>query len=123
MLIIANAYRRLNLRNANYGASFERVGRAINPYLGFITGWLMVRSRVFSNAWDGLAVGILPILACVFLGWILVKSLLAAPASQLWWIGGIIAVGLVLMFSARFLLRSPFFQAQRESATPGPARS
>jgi len=42
MLIIANAYRRLNLWNANSGASFEWVGRAINPYLGFITGWLMI---------------------------------------------------------------------------------
>jgi amino acid transporter len=42
MLIIANAYRRLNLWNANCGASFEWVGRAINPYLGFITGWLMI---------------------------------------------------------------------------------
>jgi len=42
MLIIANAYRRLNLWNANCGASFEWVGRAINPYLGFLTGWLMI---------------------------------------------------------------------------------
>ena len=38
MLIIANSYRRLNLWSANCGASFEWVGRAINPYLGFITG-------------------------------------------------------------------------------------
>jgi len=42
MLIIANAYRRLNLWNANCGASFEWVGRSINPYLGFMTGWLMI---------------------------------------------------------------------------------
>src|SRR5579863_8777821 len=42
MLIIANAYRRLNAWNANAGASFEWVGRAINPYLGFLTGWLMI---------------------------------------------------------------------------------
>src|ERR1700683_4268091 len=42
MLVIANAYRRCNLWNANCGASFEWVGRAINPYLGFITGWLMI---------------------------------------------------------------------------------
>ena len=42
MLIIANAYRRLNKWNANCGASFEWVGRAINPYLGFLTGWLMI---------------------------------------------------------------------------------
>ena len=42
MLIIANAYRRLNMWSANAGASFEWVGRAINPYLGFFTGWLMI---------------------------------------------------------------------------------
>ena len=42
MLIIANAYRRLNLWKAQCGASFEWVGRSINPYLGFMTGWLMI---------------------------------------------------------------------------------
>src|SRR6266702_2242576 len=42
ILVIANAYRRLNQWNANCGASFEWVGRAINPYLGYMTGWLML---------------------------------------------------------------------------------
>jgi amino acid transporter len=42
MLIIANAYRRLNLWDANCGASFQWVGRSINPYVGFLTGWLMI---------------------------------------------------------------------------------
>ena len=42
MLIIANAYRRLNLWKPNTGASFEWVGRSINPYLGFMAGWLMI---------------------------------------------------------------------------------
>jgi amino acid transporter len=46
MFIIANAYRRLNMWNANSGASFEWVGRAINPYLGFLTGWLMVAAYI-----------------------------------------------------------------------------
>jgi amino acid transporter len=49
MLIIANAYRRLNLWNANCGASFEWVGRAINPYLGFLTGWLMLAGTLFGT--------------------------------------------------------------------------
>ena len=49
MLIIANAYRRLNLWNANAGASFEWVGRAINPYLGFLTGWLMIAGYVLGT--------------------------------------------------------------------------
>lgn len=42
MLIIANAYRRLNLWTASCGESFEWVGHAINPYLGFLVGWLMI---------------------------------------------------------------------------------
>ena len=46
MLVIANAYRRLNLWNANCGASFEWGGRAINPYLGFLTGWLMIAAHI-----------------------------------------------------------------------------
>jgi len=49
MLVIANAYRRLNLWNANCGASFEWVGRAINPYLGFITGWLMIAGTLIGT--------------------------------------------------------------------------
>ena len=48
MLVIANAYRRLNLWNANCGASFEWVGRAINPYLGFMTGWLMIAASLIA---------------------------------------------------------------------------
>jgi amino acid transporter len=49
MLIIANAYRRPNMWNANAGASFEWVGRAINPYLGFQTGWLMVAAYILGT--------------------------------------------------------------------------
>jgi amino acid transporter len=49
MLIIANAYRRLNLWNANCGASFEWVGRSINPDLGFMTGWLMIAAYVIAT--------------------------------------------------------------------------
>src|SRR6202451_588480 len=63
MLIIANAYRRLNLWSANCGASFEWVGRAINPYLGYMTGWLMLagalvgtRTPVTAGGRSGLAV-------------------------------------------------------------------
>jgi amino acid transporter len=46
MLIIANAYRRLNLWNANCGASFEWVGRSMDPNLGFFTGWLMIAAYI-----------------------------------------------------------------------------
>jgi amino acid transporter len=57
MLIIANAYRRLNLWNANCGASFEWVGRAINPYLGYMTGWLMLAGTLFGTLTPVTALG------------------------------------------------------------------
>jgi len=49
MLVIANAYRRLNLWNANCGASFEWVGPAIHPYLGFLADWLMIAAYVIAT--------------------------------------------------------------------------
>src|SRR6266550_2553596 len=57
MLIIANAYRRCNLWNANCGASFEWVGRAINPYLGFLTGWLMIAAYIIGTVAEVLLLG------------------------------------------------------------------
>src|SRR5580658_10752892 len=57
MLIIANAYRRCNMWNANCGASFEWVGRAISPYLGFLTGWLMVAAYIIGTVAEILLLG------------------------------------------------------------------
>jgi amino acid transporter len=74
------------------------------------------RRRVFSNAWDAVLVGILPLGAAGFLGWVVVRSLQNAPASERWSLVGIFAAGVIMMFVARFVLRSPFFQIPRESA-------
>jgi amino acid transporter len=57
MLIIANSYRRLNLWSANCGASFEWVGRSINPYLGFITGWFMVVGYIIGTVAEVVVLG------------------------------------------------------------------
>jgi amino acid transporter len=57
MLVIANSYRRLNLWSANCGASFGWVGRAINPYLGFITGWLMIAGYVIGTVAEVVVLG------------------------------------------------------------------
>jgi amino acid transporter len=57
MLIIANAYRRLNMWNANCGASFEWVGRAINPYLGFLTGWTMIAGYLIGTVAEVVVLG------------------------------------------------------------------
>jgi amino acid transporter len=57
MLVIANSYRRLNLWSANCGASFEWVGRSINPYLGFLTGWLMIAGYVIGTVAEVVVLG------------------------------------------------------------------
>jgi amino acid transporter len=75
------------------------------------------RRRIFSSAWDFLSLGILPLGAAGFLGWVLVKSLLAAQAAWNWSLVGIIVVGLFMMVVARVGLRSPFFRIRRESDT------
>jgi amino acid transporter len=72
------------------------------------------RERVFGSAWNLFIVGILPLGAAGFLGWILVKSLIAAPAAQLWSVVGIVVAGLVLMLAGRVWLRSPFFRIPLE---------
>jgi amino acid transporter len=75
------------------------------------------RRRIVANVKDAMLLGILPIAAAGFLGWVVVKSLLVAPAAQIWSLVGVVASGLILMFVARFILRSPFFQTRRESDT------
>ncbi len=75
------------------------------------------RRRVFTSAWDALILGILPLGAAAFLGWIVVKSLQSAPATQIWSLIGVVVLGVLLMLSARFILQSPFFQIQREAST------
>ena len=76
------------------------------------------RRRLTANLWEAVVLGVLPLAAAGFLGWILVKSLLAAGAAELWSLAGIIIAGLIMMVIARAVLHSSFFQIRRESA-PG----
>jgi amino acid transporter len=73
------------------------------------------RRRIVSNAWDFVTAGLLPLGAAGFLGWIFVRSLGEAPWEQRWSLIGVVIAGLVLMFVARFGLRSSFFSLPRES--------
>jgi amino acid transporter len=73
------------------------------------------RRRLAANPKDGLMLGVLPIASAAFLAWIVVKSLQEAPASQRWSMLGIVLAGVVLMFVARFVLRSDFFGIARET--------
>src|ERR1700749_2285266 len=89
MLIIANAYRRLNLWKANTGASFEWVGRAINPYLGVLTGWLMIAAYILGTVAEVLLLG--PSVLAVF----------GSSSSNTWAYVGIgCAVGLIMLVIA-----------------------
>jgi len=74
------------------------------------------RRRIFTNPWDAIMVGVLPLASAVFLSWVVVKSVISAPGEQRWSLVGIIGAGVVLMLVARFVLHSPFFQIPRESA-------
>jgi amino acid transporter len=71
--------------------------------------------RVFSNVLDGVILGVLPLAAAGFLGWIFVKSLQAATGPQIWSLVGIVAVGVLLMLIARLVLRPQFFRLRRET--------
>src|SRR5262249_23815441 len=83
MPFTATAYRRCNMWNANCGASFEWVGRAINPYLGFLTGWFMVVAYIIGTGAEILLLG--PSILAVFcsastnpLAWVALGSALGA---------------------------------------------
>ncbi|HUC59963.1 MAG TPA: APC family permease [Streptosporangiaceae bacterium] len=73
------------------------------------------RRRIFGGVMDALTLGLLPLGAALFLGWVLVKSLQSAPASQNWSLLGVLVLGVLLMLVARFGLRSRFFGIPRES--------
>ena len=68
-----------------------------------------------SGAVEAITLGVLPLAAAAFLVWMVVKALMEKDAPELWTLVGIVALGIVLMFVARFILKSPFFAIQRES--------
>jgi hypothetical protein len=76
------------------------------------------RHRVMSSFRDALTLGMLPIASVAFLTWIAIKSILSARAAQNYSLPGFLVVGVILIFVARFGLKSPFFQIKRESWKP-----
>jgi amino acid transporter len=75
------------------------------------------RRRIFSNAWDALLVGILPLGAIAFLLWIVVKTLQSGTSQERWSLIGIVAAGVLVMLAFRVIVRPGFFQTPRESAS------
>jgi amino acid transporter len=76
------------------------------------------RRRVLAGAWDRVSLGLLPVGAAAFLGWVVVKSMLTEPASQNWSMLGIVSVGVILMLAVRLVMKPAFFGISRESDGP-----
>jgi amino acid transporter len=57
MLAIAFAYHRLNMWTRDCGGSYMWVGRAINPYVGFLVGWVMLTGYLLGTVADILPIG------------------------------------------------------------------
>jgi amino acid transporter len=57
MLAIAYAYHRLNMWTRDCGGSYMWVGKAINPYIGFLVGWIMLAGYLLGTVADILPIG------------------------------------------------------------------
>ena len=77
-------------------------------------------SRIVSGAWDAVLAGVLPAAAIAFLAWIIVKTVQTSPASARWSLIGIAGAGLLVMTLVRVIMRPPYFQTARESASREP---
>ncbi len=85
-----------------------------------VTAVVYYRRRIFSTALDAVILGVLPVAAAGFLGWVVVKTLLAAPSAQIWSLIGIVGLGVILIPVVRFVLRPQYFHLRPE--TEGRAR-
>jgi amino acid transporter len=82
-----------------------------------LTTIIYYRADVARNGRSLIMTGVLPLAAAAFLGWVFVRSLMAAPAGQLWSVAGVVGAGVAVMLAARFALRSPYFSLPREHDT------
>jgi amino acid transporter len=71
--------------------------------------------RRLSRPVDLVVLGILPLGAAGFLGWITEYSIQIEPWTERWSLIGVVGVGIALMLAARFILNSPFFHIARET--------
>lgn len=76
------------------------------------------RHRITSSLKDMVSLGILPVAAMLFLGWVIFKQLQTASGAEIWALAGIAILGLILMLGARFIAGSPFFAIPREKDQP-----
>jgi amino acid transporter len=105
-----------SVQNAfTYVVNLSGIVFALFYVLTAVASLVYYRRRILAGPVNAVVLGLLPLLASVFLIWMSAKSLAAAPAPQQWSLAGIAVAGIILMLVARFVLRSPFFKIQRES--------
>jgi len=80
-----------------------------------VTAVIYYWRRIFSKALDAVILGVLPVASAGFLGWIVVKTLLAAPSAQIWSLIGIVGLGVILIPVVRFVLRPQYFRLRPET--------
>jgi amino acid transporter len=94
------------------------------PYASFyiltaLAAVVYYRHRVMSDWTEFATLGLLPLGAAGFLGWVIYQTCRASNAAQNLTLLGVAWAGLVLMIAARVLLRPAFFGISRQS-DPGP---
>lgn len=89
-----------------------------------LTGLALIayyRRRVFSSPVNAAMLGLLPLAAVAFLGWVIWKAMAANAANVNWTIAGIVGVGLVLMAAVRITSSgASYFSTQREAQVSSP---
>jgi len=84
-----------------------------------LTGLALIayfRRRIFSSPVGAVVLGLLPLAAVVFLGWIIERAMAANAANVNWTIAGIVVVGIVLMVAIRMTRDGArYFATQREA--------
>jgi amino acid transporter len=100
MLGIALAYRRLNMWRVDAGASYQWVGRAMTPYLGFMVGWVMLLAYLLGTGSDVVPIG--PYVLQVIAPSLVTSKLASAISATVWLLAAIIVAYLGIRVTAWF---------------------
>jgi amino acid transporter len=94
VLCVAVAYYFLNRQDPNCGASYSWVSRTLNPYIGWVSGWIQLAANVLFCAAAPLIAGAytLQLLNSLFPGWVT-----ANIAADNRWIAGVSVVWLAFV--------------------------
>jgi hypothetical protein len=117
-LVVTWVYLLVGSVGAAFGALVAGTGILFASYY-ILTGLALIayfRRRIFSDPVGAVVLGVLPLAAVVFLGWIIERAMAANAANVNWTIAGIVGVGIVLMVVVRRTRDGArYFATQREA--------